>query len=353
MPEIFPLEYFVGTTVRLFDTIHLKDTNYTRQQRAETLRYVYSEVSKHFAQPSVYGVLDIESKTLEVGLRCVIEMVVSCWVKAPPDLMVSLSIYFTYAYVLDDCDKDPQANMKTFFTDMVNGREQRHPWWASVNKHLSTLLDYYGPFCALNIYRSTVDFFEGCWIERYHFHGYYGSNNYPDFLRHLTGLGDAVGASIWPASMFDEQTLFREITTAVDMMGNWIAWTNDLISFYKEFDDLHDETTLINNYCHVENLTLSEGLEKLGRNLVHLTEQIFAVFEDKDPRLLDAMTRFMHGYATWHLFQKRYRMGEIYEKVGTNTEVGRRFRRYYEEARETAYLDPREWTATRGNDGFP
>lgn len=92
--------------------------------------------------------------------------------------------------------------------------------------------------------------------------------------------------------MFDEQNLFREITTAVDMMGKWIAWTNDLISFYKEFDDLHDETTLINNYCHVEQLTLREGLEKLGRNLVRLTEPIFAVFEDKDPRLLDAMTRF-------------------------------------------------------------
>lgn len=40
---------------------------------------------------------------------------------------------------------------------MVSGTEQKHPWWRLVNAHFPQVLKHYGPFCALNIYRSTVD----------------------------------------------------------------------------------------------------------------------------------------------------------------------------------------------------
>lgn len=39
----------------------------------------------------------------------------------------------------------------------------------------------------------------------------------------MNGLGHAVGASIWPAEMFDEKKLFLEITTAICMMENWMV----------------------------------------------------------------------------------------------------------------------------------
>lgn len=162
----------------------------------------------------------------------------------------------------------------------------------------------------------------------------------------MNGLGHAVGASIWPAEMFDERKLFKEITTAICMMENWMVWVNDLISFYKEFDDERDQTSLVNNYCHVGGLTVEEGLEKLTANTLRVSREIMGVFEGKDPLLAETLTRFMHGYVTWHLCDKRYRINEIQEGImqsGGGGDVERRFCHYFEEANKVGRVDAAEW----------
>ena len=143
--------------------------------------------------------------------------------------------------------------------------------------------------------------------------------------------------------MFDEQRLFREITTAIAMMENWMVWVNDLISFYKEFDDQRDQTSLVNNYCHVEDLTTTQGLEKLTRNTLRVSEQIVDVFADKDPLVVETLTKFMHGYVTWHLCDARYRMSEIYAQQSGEDEISKAFRGYYEEASKAGKVDPGVW----------
>ena len=164
----------------------------------------------------------------------------------------------------------------------------------------------------------------------------------------MNGLGHAVGASIWPADMFDERRLFREITTAICMMENWMVWVNDLISFYKEFDDERDQTSLVNNYCHVEGLTVDEGLRKLTTQTLKVSEELMAVFKDKDPRLVDTLTRFMHGYVTWHLCDKRYRISEIYEQIcNSDDPVKQSFCRYFDNANKVGRVNADEWATPK------
>ena len=177
----------------------------------------------------------------------------------------------------------------------------------------------------------------------HHFHGYRGAEDYPEFLRRMNGLGHAVGASIWPAEIFDEQELFKEITAAICMMENWMDWVNDLLSFYKEFDGLRDQTSLVNNYCHVGCLTVYDGLEKLTHKTLRVSKQIMSVFEDKNPRVRTNMTQFMHGYITWHLSNHRYRLNEIYERASGTDEMSRKFRSYYEDANKVGQIDQAEW----------
>lgn len=76
---------------------------------------------------------------------------------ATPELMAALTIHYTYTLILDDAEDDPTQTMQDFFGDMMAGKEQRHPWWLLVNDHFPEVLKHYGPFCSLNIYRSTVD----------------------------------------------------------------------------------------------------------------------------------------------------------------------------------------------------
>lgn len=98
----------------------------------------------------------------------------------------------------------------------------------------------------------------------------------------------------------------------------------------------------MNNYCHVEGLTLDQSLEKLTQNTLAVSERLMSVFADKDPRFVETLTRYMHGYVTWHLCDARYRMNEVYEQVGDD-EVGLKFRRYYEDACKVGRVDPDKW----------
>ncbi|KAH8198200.1 hypothetical protein TruAng_007627 [Truncatella angustata] len=340
----FPKDYFVQAIVRLLDTIEHKDTNYTHHERVDRLRYTYAATATHFAQPQVYQALKFKHKKLEAGIRTIALLVVDCWVSCSKETMAALAIYFTYTLILDDSEEDPQQMTETFFKDLMVGRKQRHPWLRLMNEHLPNLLSHYGPYGSLNIYRSTIDFFEGCWIEQHNFKGYPGNEDYPEFLRRMNGLGHVVGSTIFPAEKFDETKYFREITTSVCQLECWMAWTNDLISFYKEFDDPRDQTSLINNYCHVGGLTLQEGLEKLTHNTLRVSKQIKSVFADKDEGVANAMSKFMHGYVTWHLCDKRYRVNEIHEGLRDDGGVTTKFCRYYEEAQRVGGIDPAEWT---------
>ena len=153
----FPTDTFVATVVQLMDTIQHNDVNYTHDERVGRLSYAYKEAAYHFAQPHVREVLQVKPKKLQAALQTITGMVVYCWVNASPELCAALTIHYTYTLVLDDSEDDPYANMQDFFGDMVNGKTQKHPWWKLVNDHFPNVLKHYGPFCSLNIYRSTVD----------------------------------------------------------------------------------------------------------------------------------------------------------------------------------------------------
>lgn len=160
----------------------------------------------------------------------------------------------------------------------------------------------------------------------------------------MNGLGHCVGASLWPKDKFDEQKLFREITSAVAQMENWMVWVNDLLSFYKEFDEPRDQTSLVNNYAASFGISLEEALEKLIQETLLSSKQMMAVFVDKDPQLKETITLFMHGYVTWHLCDARYRMSEVYHKAKTmEGEDARTFTRFREQAAEVGAVDSAEW----------
>lgn len=153
----FPISKFTITVVQLLDTIQHNDTNYTHEQRVRNLNFAYTEAANHFAQPHVQQTLKVKTERLQAALQTITGMVVYCWVNASPELMAALTIHYTYTLVLDDSEDDPYPVMQNFFGDMMNGKPQKHPWWELVNDHFPNLLKHYGPFCSLNIYRSTVD----------------------------------------------------------------------------------------------------------------------------------------------------------------------------------------------------
>src|SRR5690242_6292115 len=97
----------------------------------------------------------------------------------------------------------------------------------------------------------------------------------------MNGLGHCVGASIFPKEQFDERAHFKEITCAIAQMENWMVFVNDLLSFFKEWDEPRDQASPVNNYANCDRTSLIEALEKLTRDCIRDSEQIVEVFADK------------------------------------------------------------------------
>jgi trichodiene synthase len=157
MGKSFPTNYYVETIARFLDTIKYEDTNYTHKERIDRLHYAYSKTAEHFAQPQQQAFLTASPQRLQASLQTIVAMVVYSWTKITPELCAELSIHYTYTLILDDTINDPNSEMQTFYDDLLSGKQQKNGWWKLVNEHFPKLLKHYGPFCGLNLVRSTID----------------------------------------------------------------------------------------------------------------------------------------------------------------------------------------------------
>lgn len=264
----------------------------------------------------------------------------------PRDAQVHISIWQSIINVLDDEISDNfAAHTATLWDDLLASRPPSHPFWKLMQVHLPKLLAHFGSFCAFNIMRSTIDYFEGCWIEQHSFQGWRGAGCYPMFVRRLTTLGGGVAGSLLPASGgFDDQALLKEISIVMAHIDGIVALPNDLFSFYKEFDQ--DEHNLISNMCAVEGVTIEEALERLTDQTIHACVRILELLEGKDAAVRKTIHGFIHGYVTWHFCELRYRMSEVYEAAAAPELglAGKRFRKYQDKALSVGWVPLQDWS---------
>ncbi|KAI0120647.1 trichodiene synthase [Xylariales sp. AK1849] len=343
----FPFKEYVAALAKFLETIDYQDDNFSHEQRVNTLQHVYYHTAKHFDQPIEKAALEVRPKRLQAVMRTSTLVTVYCWAKCPLDVMVGVAIYFVYIIMLDDSGKIPSMQMTTFCEDLIDGRMQKHQFWQRMNAHLTNFLRLYGGFCGMTILRSTLDFFQGCWIEQKNFGGFPGSGYFPHFLRRLNGLGGVSSATLFPSSEFNEELVFEEIVTAVAQIEPQLTLCNDLISFYKEFDSPHDQINLVSNLTHCNRVGWEVAFEQLTRDTILYCKQLVDVFQGKEPKVEATIRAFVHGYVTWHLCDPRYRMQEVYEQVGQD-ENATKFRRFYQRATSIGQIDVKLWADPEG-----
>lgn len=343
----FPTAHFCRSIVRFLDIIEYDDSNLTREERIVGLREVHSKTAEYFAQPLPRETLkDVHPARIATVCRTISSLVVYCWPYVPRDVQVDITIWQSVINVLDDeVSEDPSAHTATLLTDMLAGRPPSHPFWKLMQEHLPRLLAHFGSFCGLNIMRSTIEYFEGCWIEQHSFQGWRGADCYPMFVRRLASLGGGVAGSLLPASSgFDDKALFKEISTVMAHFDDVVALPNDLFSFYKEFDQ--DEPNLVSNLCTVEAMTMEQALERLTDQAIHSCVRMLELLADKEAAVWKTIRGFIHGYVTWHFCELRYRMKEVYDAAAA-PEVGlagKKFREYQEKAFSVGWVPLEKWS---------
>ncbi|PTB41177.1 hypothetical protein M441DRAFT_458798, partial [Trichoderma asperellum CBS 433.97] len=60
--------------------------------------------------------------------------------------------------------------------------------------------------------------------------------------------------------------------------------------------------------------------------------------------MLNTITKFIHGYITRHLCDRRYRMARVYGVSRADNAVSVTFSQYFEGGYKIGSIDPAEWT---------
>ncbi|KAI0534901.1 trichodiene synthase [Xylaria digitata] len=352
--DCFPFEHFLSGLVRFLDAMKYHDNIFTREERVGRLKHVYKATAKHFDMPLVQKTWNMSIQRFDGMLQTITRVTVYCWAHIPREAMVAVNIYFVCIILLDDSGSDPMLEMGSFWDDLLHQREQKHPFWRFMNDPLKGLLAHYDSFCAITIMRSTLDYFQGCWVESRGFKGYPGSYSFPCFLRRLNGLGGVSGATLFPAVDFDQNKHFEAMATVIAQLEPQVTFVNDLMSFYKETRNPRDGVNLVTNYCRVDGVTLEGALDRVIDDSILACDGLLTLFnrgcEGHNAQVNTTVRDFVHGYVTWHLCDPRYEFHDLYERVtaigissGKDKDLIAKFCQYYEHATEVGGIDPKEW----------
>ncbi|KAG9569508.1 terpenoid synthase, partial [Aureobasidium melanogenum] len=319
--------------------------DYSSEACQRDFHRLYLQTATHFAQPSY--ALAVNIRTLQGLIQSMVRFVSYCWPRHSSEVKTDLCILFVYYGILDDwCKDNLTEGMQEFSKDMINGSEQKNTWWQAVKKHLLSLLEHYGSFCSLNMFRGTLDFYQGCWIEQHDFQGFFGSNNYPDFLRRLNGFGPIIGASLFPTDMFNETDKITSIASVISEIEQWELYVNDLLSFYKEHSgtDKQEQANFVSNYAHCAGVTVQESLSRILDRITSSDNALVGLLPNVDPRMKRVVDDFMCGYAAFHFTDARYRMSEFVDRTeNLGLEGAQELRKFYDIAKAGSDKGPTRW----------
>ncbi|KAG8527325.1 uncharacterized protein KY384_007477 [Bacidia gigantensis] len=341
--EVRPLD-IVSALVRFLDKLDYQDTNLVNfDARFKDLQDCWTLVASHFEQRLRNGTLRASPKHVWHAMRTGICFTVCTWAHASLSLLVDMSIFWIYTVLLDDDSAKDGANLNTgsFVMDLINGTGQQHQVWRLMKEHFPALMSHYGPFCELTIFRSSLAYVQGCWIESHGILGDRGADLYPTFLRNLTALPEACAGGLFPKDMFNEEEHLQDMAILSAQLTPYVNSVNDLLSFYKEVGD-DDQVNFVRAYCRVHGVTMQEALNRVADDAIHSLEQLRAVFnKETAPAVKAVVDSWMQGYVTFHFCQERYRLSEVYEECGHTPEEGS-FRRWYDIIR-SGRPDSSEW----------
>ncbi|KAH0840860.1 hypothetical protein FOPE_06409 [Fonsecaea pedrosoi] len=188
---------------------------------------------------------------------------------------------------------------------------------------------YYGPYSTGAIQKGLVEFLMGSIIEARFPRGLGQdallTTHVPATAAHLlrdkAGSGEVYAHFMFPTHLAPEDRYLGRYFVCIRDMTDWINFTNDIMSFYKENnprDGIVEENTYIQNRARCEGKTTLQVLRDLCDEIVTLTESIRRGLKG-EPVLEEIWENYVNGYILFHACDRRYRLKElgiVFEREG-------------------------------------
>ncbi|KAF5676907.1 longiborneol synthase [Fusarium heterosporum] len=229
------------------------------------------------------------------------------------EVKVFVAIYTWLATLCDNAERLNIVNdVEMFQSRYLTGKEQPTILTQAFAKELRRAYELYHPLVANLIVNSSFNLLtstalvarEGIKDKRYH--PSKGGNYFPWYIRERDGVGEAYAWFTFPKRQFPNLDVPIE---AIEDMTRFIAYANDVLSFYKE--TLEGETSnYINTTAAYDGTDSIVTLRKTAQDAIDNARRIESVLKGKD-EYERAWRLHAAGYIQMHVMRGRYRLWEL------------------------------------------
>lgn len=188
---------------------------------------------------------------------------------------------------------------------MNNGH--KHPLLANFDTHLRYLSRYYGPYCHSTIIKSLFDYVNGRIIEHEMEESGFNfpptARLMPMFLRTKVGAAEILVSMMWPKAIFPEETYLMQYFPVIEELVLFIDFTNDILSYYKEFVIRQEKGNFVANFAETHDMTHLDVL----RHLVAYAPQVCSLSMHRGLGRKLMLIPMFYRYLTPHLERWRAR----------------------------------------------
>ncbi|RAH66275.1 terpenoid synthase [Aspergillus aculeatinus CBS 121060] len=269
---------------------------------------------------------------LEAAVQKVLKMSTTfthqAYTSLPFENQVLCAVQFLYMFLVDDAAPLFMNELRCFCQNTTNpnrgasftlNHDHRHPLLRHFDAHLRSLARYYGPYCHSTIIKSLFDYVNGRIIEhdmaQSAFRFSAATRLMPMFLRTKVGAAEILVALLWPQQRYPEETHLIRYFPAVQELVLFTDFTNDILSYYKEFV-VHRETgNFVANFAEAHGMSHLEVLRRLVDYAPKVIANVYEIFAGKDD-LVRPVRDYVKGWIMLCTAQRRYHLVELFEDEG-------------------------------------
>nr|WPN08560.1 PgfB [Penicillium griseofulvum] len=253
---------------------------------------------------------------VQKALKLSVTLTHQAYTNLPFENKVLCAVQILYMFLVDDIAEYFMEDLRCFCQNFVLNNGHKHPLLANFDTHLRYLSRYYGPYCHSTMIKSLFDYVNGRIVEHEMEQSKFSfpstARLMPMFLRTKVGAAEILVSMMWPKAIYPEETYLMQYFPAVQELVLFIDFTNDILSYYKEFVIRQEKGNFVANFSETHEMSHLDVLRHLVAYAPQVLESAYRTLGSNDD-MLETVRTFVNGWIMLCTAHRRYHLVELFD----------------------------------------
>jgi hypothetical protein len=269
-----------------------------------------SLISRIQSQFKLEGIPDELIRRLDEEIEAGAVYALTSYSYASQGVQEAIAVKTALYAAIDNLAKDMGDDLRRYCTELVSGDSHSHPLLRAMTSWLRKYCRLFGNFGGNMIVKSLINYISAGFYELDGtcMRGTQSTSDFTDYFRYKSGTSEAYGFLSFPEELFPESRYLDKYLAAMPTIIDYLNIANDLLSFYKE--ETMKDAMHVHAHARANHLSHLESLQCFAERAKSAFQRVQCLLSSDEP-LQRAAENFLHGYITFHLASKRYRLTEL------------------------------------------